>query len=165
MSLLLGELIPHNEKVVGNIWNGVGKCVWRTWCTKFSTIQLRRFVGCNYFSRSWCISKCIRNNLSQITWYPLPPTLKVKCTVLKIGKCTWSRCHVVASPELQIDWIRIGVMYIWKNTQVTNNHVKELSSMPLFSRMLRSNLTTLVWLVVQVWNPMALFLSSRLGSS
>jgi len=25
--LLLGELVPHNEKVVGNTWNGDGKCV------------------------------------------------------------------------------------------------------------------------------------------
>jgi hypothetical protein len=22
-----GELVPHNERVVGNTWNGVGKCV------------------------------------------------------------------------------------------------------------------------------------------
>jgi hypothetical protein len=26
-SFLLGELVPHNKRVVGNIWNGVGKCV------------------------------------------------------------------------------------------------------------------------------------------
>jgi len=25
--LLLGEPVPHNEKVVGNTWNGIGKCV------------------------------------------------------------------------------------------------------------------------------------------
>jgi len=27
VSLLLGELVPHNERVVRNTWNGVGKCV------------------------------------------------------------------------------------------------------------------------------------------
>jgi len=27
VSLLLGELVPYNERVVGNTWNGVGKCV------------------------------------------------------------------------------------------------------------------------------------------
>ncbi len=25
--LFLGELVLHNERVVGNTWNGVGKCV------------------------------------------------------------------------------------------------------------------------------------------
>jgi len=24
---LLGEMVPHNERVVGNTWNGVGNCV------------------------------------------------------------------------------------------------------------------------------------------
>ncbi len=73
-------------------------------------------------------------------------------------------------------------MYIWKSTQVTNNHVREFRSMllpigmlhysplvmytyPKPSKALRSNLVTLVWLVVLVWNPIALSLSSRLGSS
>jgi hypothetical protein len=27
VSLLLGELVLHNERVIGNTWNGVGKCV------------------------------------------------------------------------------------------------------------------------------------------
>ncbi len=94
-----------------------------------------------------------------------PPTLRVKCRVLKIGKCIWSGCHVVTSPELQVDWINAGVVYIWKSTQVTNNHVREFRSMPLPSRALRSYLITLVWLIVLVWNPIALSLSSRLGSS
>jgi hypothetical protein len=85
--------------------------------------------------------------------------------VLKIGKCTWSGCHVVASLELQADWINVGVVYIWKSTHVTNNHVREFRSMPFPSRALCSNLVTLVWLVVPVWNPIALSLSSRLGSS
>jgi len=56
-------------------------------------------------------------------------------------------------------------MYIWKSTQVTNNHVREFRSMLLPSRTLYSNLVTLVWLVVLTWNPIALSLSSRLGSS
>jgi len=96
---------------------------------------------------------------------PSPPILKVKCRMLKIGKCTWLGCHVVASLELQADWISVGVVYIWKSTQVTNNHVREFRSMPLPSRTLRSNLVTLMWLVVLVWNPIALSLSSGLGSS
>jgi len=92
------------------------------------------------------------------TWVKLhgtssPPTLRVKCRVLKIGKCTWSGCHVVASLEVQVDWVSVGVMYIWKSTQVTNNHVREFRSMPFPSRALRSNLVTLVWLVVPAWNP------------
>jgi hypothetical protein len=37
--------------------------------------------------------------------------------------------------------------------------------MPLPNRALCSNLVTLVWLVVSIWNPIALSLSSRLGSS
>ncbi len=94
-----------------------------------------------------------------------PPTLKVKCRVLKISKCIWSRCHVIASPQLQANWISVSVVYIWKSTQVTNNHVKEFTSMPLPSRALRSNLVTLVWLVMLVWNPIALSLSFELGSS
>jgi hypothetical protein len=89
----------------------------------------------------------------------------MKCRVLKINKCTWSGCHVVASPELQADWISASVMYIWKSTQVTNNHVKEFRSMPFPSRVLCSNLVTLVWLVVPIWNPMAFSLSFGLGSS
>ncbi len=166
VSLLLGELVPHNERVVGNTWNGVRKCVWKTWCIGFSTIQLRRFVeGCNCFSRSY-----VPLGVLDTTWVKLhgtssPPTLRMKCRVLKIGKCTWSRCHVVASPELQANWISVGVVYIWKSTQVTNNHVREFKSMPLPSRALRSNLITLVWLVMLVWNPIALFLSFGLGSS
>jgi hypothetical protein len=28
VSLLLGELVPHDERVVGNTWNGVGKNVF-----------------------------------------------------------------------------------------------------------------------------------------
>ncbi len=56
-------------------------------------------------------------------------------------------------------------MYIWKSTQVTNNHVREFRSMLLPSRVLCSNLVSLVWLVVLVWNPIALSLSSGLGSS
>jgi hypothetical protein len=94
-----------------------------------------------------------------------PPTLKVKCRVLKIGKCIWLGCHVVTLPELQVDGISVGVVYIWKNTQVTNNHVREFMSMPLLSRALCSNLITLVWLAVLVWNPIALSFSSGLGSS
>jgi hypothetical protein len=94
-----------------------------------------------------------------------PPTLKLKCRVLKISKCTWSRCHVITSPKLQVDWISVGVVYIWKSTQVTNNHVREFRSMPLPSRTLCSNIVTLVWLVVLVWNPIAFSLSSWLGSS
>jgi hypothetical protein len=89
----------------------------------------------------------------------------MKCRVLKIGKCTWSRCHVVASLELQVDWISVGVVYIWKSTQVTNNHVREFRFMPLPSKALHSNVVTLVWLVVPIWNPIALFLSFGLGSS
>ncbi len=96
---------------------------------------------------------------------PPPSTLRMKCRLLKIGKCTWSGCHVVASPKLQVDWIGASVVYIWKNTQVTNNHVREFRSMPFPNRMLHSNLITLVWLVVLVWNPIALFISSGLGSS
>jgi hypothetical protein len=69
-----------------------------------------------------------------------PPILRVKCRVLKVGKCTWSRCHLVASLELQADWISVSVVYIWKSTQVTNNHVREFRSMLLPSRALRSNL-------------------------
>ncbi len=57
------------------------------------------------------------------------------------------------------------VLCTFENTQVTNNHVREFRSMPLPSRTLRSNLVTLVWLVVPIWNPIALSLSSRLGSS
>jgi hypothetical protein len=98
----------------------------------------------------------------EITWDKLhdtfsPPTLRVKCTVLKIGKCIWLKCHVVASPELQANWIGASVVYIWKSTQVTNNHLKEFRSMPLPSRALRSNLVTLVWLVVLIWNPITFF--------
>jgi hypothetical protein len=96
---------------------------------------------------------------------PPPPTLRVKCRVLKIGKCTWSGCHVVTSPKLQVDWINAGVVYIWKSTQVPNNHVREFESMPLPSRTLRSNLITLVWLIVPIWNPIALSLCFRLASS
>ncbi len=166
MFLLLSEQVPHNERVVGNTWNGVGKCVSRTWCIGFSIIRLRKFVeGCYYFSRNWYTSKCIINNLSQITWYLLPQTLRVKCTMLKIGKCTLSGCHVVTLLEVQADWINVGVVYIWKNTHVTNNHVREFRSMPLPSRALHSNLVTLVWLVVLIWNPIALSLSSERGSS
>jgi hypothetical protein len=29
---------------------------------------------------------------------PCPPTLRMKCRVLKISKCIWLGCHVVASP-------------------------------------------------------------------
>jgi hypothetical protein len=97
--------------------------------------------------------------------HPYPPSLRVKCRVLKIGKCIWSGCHVVALLELQADWINVGVVYIWKSTHVTNNHVKEFRSMPLHNRTLRSNLVTLVWLVMPVWNPIALSLSFGLGSS
>jgi hypothetical protein len=57
------------------------------------------------------------------------------------------------------------VMYIWKGTHVTNNHVTKFRSMPLLRKALRSNLVTLVWLVVPIWNPIALFLSFDLGSS
>jgi hypothetical protein len=89
----------------------------------------------------------------------------MKCRVLKIGKCTWSGCHVVASPELQANWISVGVVYIWKSTQVTNNHVREFKSMPLPSKALRSNLITLVWLVMPVRNPIALSFFFGLGSS
>jgi hypothetical protein len=108
--------------------------------------------------------------VSETTWIKLHgtsslPTLRVKCRMLKIGKCIRSGCHVVTSPKLQVDWISAGVVYIWKSTQVTNNHVREFRSMLLPSRMLRSNLVTLVWLVMLVWNPIALSLSSRLGSS
>jgi hypothetical protein len=85
--------------------------------------------------------------------------------MLKIGKCTWSGCHVVALPELQVDWINVSVVYIWKSTQVTNNRVRKFRSMRLPSRTPCSNLITLVWLVVLVWNPIALSLSSRFGSS
>jgi hypothetical protein len=84
---------------------------------------------------------------------------------LKIGKCIWSRCHVVALLELQVDWINVGVVYISKSTHVTNNHVREFKSMPLLSRTLRSNLVTLVWLIVLVRNPIALSFSSGLDSS
>jgi hypothetical protein len=112
-------LVPHNKKVVGNTWDGVGKCVWRTLCIRFSTIQLRRFVeGCNCFSRNKCTLRCIKNNLSQITWYFSPPTLRMKCRMLNIGKCIWSGCHGITLPELQANWISASVMYIWKNTQV-----------------------------------------------
>jgi hypothetical protein len=108
--------------------------------------------------------------LTDTTWVKLhgtssPPTLRVKCRVLKIGKCIRSGCLVVASLELQVDWISVGVMYIWKNTQVTNNHVREFRSMLLPNRTLRSNLVTLVWLVVPAWNPIALSFFSGLGSS
>jgi hypothetical protein len=96
---------------------------------------------------------------------PPPLTLRVKCRVLKIGKCIWSGCHAVASLELQANWISVGVVYIWKNTQVTNNLVREFKSMLLPSRTWHSNLVTLVWLVVSVWNPIALFLSFRPTSS
>ncbi len=74
-------------------------------------------------------------------------------------------CHVVASPELPADWISVNVVYILKSSQVTKNHVREFRSMPLTSKALRSNLVTLVWLVVPIWNPIALSLSSGLGSS
>ncbi len=94
-----------------------------------------------------------------------PPTLRVKCKMLKIGKCTWSGCHVVTSPKLQANWINADVVYIWKITHVTNNHVREFRSMPLPNRTLFSNLVTLVWLVVPIWIPIALSLSSGLGSS
>jgi hypothetical protein len=87
----------------------------------------------------------------------------MKCRMLKISS-TWSRCHVVASPKVQANWISASVMYIWKNTHVTNNHVRELRSMPLPSKTLRSNPVTLVWLVVPIWNPIALSLSFGLGS-
>jgi hypothetical protein len=60
-------------------------------------------------------------------------------------------------PTLQVDWISVGVMYIWKSTQVTKNHVREFRSMPLPSRALCSNLITLVWLVVPVWYPIVFF--------
>jgi hypothetical protein len=96
---------------------------------------------------------------------PPPPTLKVKYRMLKIGKCIWLRCHVIASPELQVDWISDGVVYIWKSIHVTNNHVREFRFMPLPSRALRSNLITLVWLIMSIWNPIALYLSYGLGSS
>jgi hypothetical protein len=97
---------------------------------------------------------------------PLPPkTLRVKYRVLKISKCTWSGCYVVASLELQAHWINVGVLYIWKSTQVTNNHVKEFRSMLLPNKALCSNVVTLVWLVVPIWNPIALSLSFGLGSS
>jgi len=96
---------------------------------------------------------------------PSPPTLKEKCRVLKISKCTWSGCHVITSLELQVDWINASVLYIWKNTQVYKNHVKEFMSMPLPNRALCSNLITLVWLVMPIWNPIALSLSYELGSS
>jgi hypothetical protein len=89
----------------------------------------------------------------------------MKCRVLKIGKCTWSGCHVVASPKLQTHLINVGVVYIWKSTQVTNNHVREFKSMPFPSRALCSNLITLVLLIVLIWNPIALSLSFGLGSS
>jgi hypothetical protein len=52
-----------------------------------------------------------------------------------------------------------------KITHVTNNHVREFRSMPLPSIVLCSNLLTFVWLVVPFWNPIALSLSSGLGSS
>jgi hypothetical protein len=96
---------------------------------------------------------------------PSPPTLRMKCRVLKIRKCNWSGCHVVALLELQVDWINVGVVYIWKSTQVTNNHVRELRFMPLPNRALHSNLVTLMWLVMSIWNPIALSFSSRLDSS
>ncbi len=94
-----------------------------------------------------------------------PPTWRVKCSVLKIGKCTWLGCHVVESPELQVDWINVGVVYIWNNTHVTNNHVREFKSMPIPSRGLHSNQITLVWVVVLVCNPITLSLYYGLGSS
>jgi hypothetical protein len=56
-------------------------------------------------------------------------------------------------------------MYIWKSTHVTNNHVREFRSMPLPNRALCSNLVSLVWLVVPVWNPIAFSLSFGLGWS
>jgi len=37
--------------------------------------------------------------------------------------------------------------------------------MPLPSRVLHSNLVTLVWLIVPTWNPIALFFFLGLGSS
>jgi len=83
--------------------------------------------------------------------------------MLKISKCTWLGCHVVTSLELQADWISASVMYIWKSTQVTNNHVREFRMDP--NRALCSNLVTLVWLVVPVWNPITLSLSFGLDSS
>jgi hypothetical protein len=109
--------------------------------------------------------KVYQNQLESNYMVPPPPTLWVKCRVLKIGKCTWSRCHVIALPESQVDWIIVGVVYIWENTQVTNNHVREFRSMPLPIRTLCSNLVTLVWLVVLVWNPIALSFSFGLGLS
>jgi hypothetical protein len=39
-----------------------------------------------------------------MTWYFLPPTLRVKCRVLKIGKCTWLGWYVVALLKLQ-SWL------------------------------------------------------------
>jgi hypothetical protein len=86
-----------------------------------------------------------------------PPTLRMKCRLLKIGKCIWSRCHVITLPKLQNDWINVGVVYNWKSTQVTNNHVREFRSMPLPNKTLCSNLVTLMWLVVPIWNPIAPF--------
>ncbi len=62
-------------------------------------------------------------------------------------------------------WIFFFVVYIWKSTQVTNNHVRELKSMLLPNKTLRPNLITLVWLVMQVWNPIAFFLFLGFGSS
>jgi hypothetical protein len=56
-------------------------------------------------------------------------------------------------------------MYIWKSTQVTNNHVGEFKSMLLPNKALHSNLVTLVWLVVPIWNPIAIYISFGLGSS
>ncbi len=46
--------------------------------------------------------------VSKTTWVKLhgtsfPPTLRVNYRVLKIGKCIWSGCHVIASPSLQVD--------------------------------------------------------------
>jgi hypothetical protein len=89
----------------------------------------------------------------------------VKCRVLKRGKCILSRCHVVTLRELQVDWINVGVVYIWKSTQVTNNHVREFRSMLLPNRASCSNLIALVELVMPIWNPIAPFLSFGLLSS
>jgi hypothetical protein len=87
---------------------------------------------------------------------PLPPTLRVKCRVLKIGKCTWSACHVVTSPKLQANWISECCVHLKEYTGY-QQPCKGVQVHTLPSRTLRSNLVTLVWLVVLIWNPIALF--------
>jgi hypothetical protein len=99
VSLLLDDLVPHNEKVVGNTWNGVGNVFEKPGVLGFPLSNcVDSYKVVIIYPKVDVLPSVLETILIKLHGTSSPPTLRVKCRVLKISKCTWSGCHVVALP-------------------------------------------------------------------